>query len=229
MEKTDEYIKPSAREKEDVISGKASKSTNLNNKTDTGKSYKGENIMADSKKGKKEVLKAEEVPADNSDDKCPDCGEPMKECKCASKGEGNSQNPEEASTASDSAGNSTSPGMGVPSTQNVFVPQSNVNVAREQSTPMDGMHKEIDFTKSPLFLKMSDKFDELQKVMASKLEAVEKSVNDRLKNLKSDMEKAEKFYGQSFYKATSEGVGPEGLKQNTISKQIEDGKVRYRN
>jgi hypothetical protein len=172
----------------------------------------------DDNKAKK---KFEEV--DEDDDE-----EEKKKKKKAKKGEGHAVSPEESGAASDSAEHSTSPGMGVPSTQNVFTPPSSVSGKREQETPM-GKSVEPDLTKSPLFVNISKQMESLQEALSTKVDALEKSVNDRLGNIKKDMEKVEKFYEQSFYKAAGENVGPEALQSLSIAKQIENGTVRFRN
>src|SRR3972149_6595827 len=82
--------------------------------------------------------------------------------------------------------------------------------------------------KSPLFVSITKQMDSMQETLSRKVEALEKSVSDRLKNIKKDVEKIEKFYSQSFYKAASEEVNPEGIQAQSISKQIADGKVRFR-
>lgn len=173
-------------------------------------------------KGKEdeEVEKTEDDDEDDEDEE----GKKKKKNK-AKKGSEGGKNPEESEAQGATSG-STSPNQGVPSTQNVFIPQSAVSVSREQVTPMS-KSTDVDLSKSPLFVNISKQMDGLQTALTHKVDALEKSVNDRLKNIKSDMEKIEKFYGQSFHKALGENVSPEATQQLGISKQIADGKVRF--
>lgn len=162
--------------------------------------------------------------------------EEEKKKKKAEKGALGGENPEELVQESQTAGNTISPGAGTPSqSQHVLVPQSQISVSREQHTPMDGMHKSAnpDLLKSPLFLNITKQMEALQDAMTSKMEAMEKSISDRLANMKKELATTEeglkKFYEQSFHKALGENVAPEATQQVTISKQLEDGKVRFRN
>lgn len=143
-----------------------------------------------------------------------------------------SLNPEESESKGSSAGNTTTPQPVIGQSQNVFVPQSGINVSREQVTPM-GKSAEIDLTKSPLWNGINSKLDEMNDAFKKRLESMEKSHSDRINNMKQDMEKTaknlEKFYNGSFYKAASDEVGPESIKKDSIKDQIEKGMVRYRN
>ena len=169
-------------------------------------------------KKKKSIEKAEDEDEEEDEDK------KKKKVKKA----GTSENPEESSTAGASDSHTITPGLSVPSkAQDVFVPDSAVDGKREQSTPM-GKSAEPDLLKSPLFVGIDKKLDAMQDALARKVDALNKSVDDRMKNIKSEMEKIEKFYTQSFYKAASENVGPEGVPAQTIAKQIEGGKLRMK-
>lgn len=150
--------------------------------------------------------------------------------KKAMKGEMGGENPEESGQISTTEPHSTSPGMGVPSTQNVFVPSSDAHVAREQHLPMDGMHKsvDIDLKKSPLFVNLSGQIDGIKETMSKRLDSIEKSVNDRLNNVLKDLEKIEKFYQGPLYKALGENAVDKINQPDTLQKQIQEGKVKYR-
>jgi hypothetical protein len=144
------------------------------------------------------------------------------------------ENPEESNEdAAQSGENTITPGMDTPSKpQNVFVPPSSTDASREQDVPIEEpMSKaaELELSKSPLFLNLSAQIDKIKEAMSKKLDSVEKSVNDRLNNVLKDMGKIEKFYKQSFYKAAGENVAPEGVQALSIEKQLEMGKVRFRN
>lgn len=162
-----------------------------------------------------------------------------KKKKGTKKGEAGGENPQEDTASSTDANSSISPNMGVPSTQNVFVPQSNARVGREASSgssagqsPSEvsyGKSVEPDLMKSPLFTGLSSQMTELQKAFEKKLEAMEKSFNDRVANINKSVAEIEKFYKQPFYKAINENVNPEAVEQKPFSKQIADGKVRYSN
>jgi hypothetical protein len=111
------------------------------------------------------------------------------------KGELGGVNPEEDANASAQAGNTVSPNQGVPSTQDVFVPQSRVAGKRNASagslaggqSPSEvsytGKSGKADLLKSPLYVGMSKQIGDFQKAMTEKLEAVEKSFSDRIANL----------------------------------------------
>lgn len=151
-----------------------------------------------------------------------------KKKKKAKKAAGQSLNPEESASQSTTPEHTTTPGEVVGGKQNVFVPSSSVDGKREQETPM-GKGFEPDLQKSPLFVNISKQLEAMQAAMETKVEALQKSVDDRMKNIKSDVEKLEKFYSGSFYKAASEEVGPESIKQESFAKMLAEGKVKYRN
>jgi len=169
----------------------------------------------------------EEKPEEKAMEEVDEEDDDKKKKKKAKKAAGAESPSEDAASATDD--NSTlSPGASVPSTpQDVFVPQSGISVAREQSTPM-GKSVEPDLLKSPLFVNLSKQLDGIREAVSNKITALEKSVNDRLNNVLKDMDKIEKFYKQSFYKAIDENVAPESVQRQSISKQIADGEVRYR-
>ena len=177
-----------------------------------------EEEQEDDKDDKEEVEKDEDEDEDEEEKK-----------KKLKKGEESGENPEE-DTASATDDNSTiTPNLSVPSqSQDVFVPPSDVDGKREQETPM-GKSVNPDLMKSPLFVSLSSQIDGIRDAVSKKVDALEKSVNDRLNNVLKDMAKVEKFYKQSFYKAIDENVAPEGIQQLPLSKQIEAGKIRFRN
>ena len=165
----------------------------------------------------KEVEKMEEIESEEEEESEEEKKKKKSKLK-AKKGEGSSQSPEEAANVSNADANTLSPGADVPSKpQNVFVPSSSVSVAREQVTPMGKS-----FEDSPLMKHLEG----MEKAMTERLAAMEKSMNDRLANTKKELEK---FYNQSFYKAAGENVAPEATQAQSISKQIADGNVRFRN
>jgi hypothetical protein len=169
--------------------------------------------------------KAVEEMEDDSEEE--DSEEEKKKKKKKAKKDVGGESPSEEASASNSGENTMSPGADVPSKpQDVFVPQSSVNVAREQMTPM-GKSVEPDLLKSPLFVNLSSQIEGIRDAVSKKVEALEKSVNDRLTNVQKDMAKIEKFYGQSFYKAINENVAPESTQAQGIAKQLADGKIRF--
>jgi len=135
-------------------------------------------------------------------------------------------NPEEEGAKAAASGTIT-PGDPMAPPQ-VFVPTSNVTVSSEHVTPM-GKSVEPDLLKSPLWVGINKQLESMQDTLGKKVDSLQKSVDDRLKNIKTDMEKIEKFYSQSFYKAAAEETGPEGLKMESFSKQLERGEIRFRN
>lgn len=162
--------------------------------------------------------------------------------KKAVKGEGISENPEEANAVATDATHSVSPGMGVPSQpQDVFVPQSNVNIAREQNTPMAyaqpaAKSATIDLTKSPLFNGLSEQINDMRKALDARFDSIAKSYNTRLDNMEktfNELQKSakgaedsiKKFYDQPFYKATVDNTTSE----MPVNKQISTGKARFSN
>lgn len=110
--------------------------------------------------------------------------------------------------------------------QNVFVPQSSVDGKREQETPM-GKSVEPDLMKSPLFVELSGQIGEFQKAFDKKIEAMEKSVEDRLANLQKTVSKVEQFYKAPLYKAVSENVGAESGFKKSLKEQITEGNIKY--
>ena len=148
--------------------------------------------------------------------------------KMVEKGEGSGVNPQEAESRGASTG-STSPNMGVPSTQNVFVPTSGISGKREQSTPMDGLHKSVepDFQKSPLFVSMSKQLEDMRDVFSKKYDATFKSMNDRMTNLQATLDKMEEFYQKSFIKSPSQEIPAEKKSDEGLSKQLGTGRVQY--
>jgi hypothetical protein len=182
----------------------------------------------------KVVNKAEDMEDEDSEDdedsEEDENGKKKKKKKSSIKGEaGSGQSPEASSQSSMTAEHSTSPGMGVPSSQNVFVPQSSISVSREQ--PAFGKSADLDLMKSPIFVGLSEQISELKKALDVKLDSVAKSYNDRLDNMKKELTSTEKnlkkFYEQSFHKALGENVAPEGIIQKSIEDQMKSGQVRY--
>lgn len=153
------------------------------------------------------------------------------------KGEGT--NPEEDTSSATDANSTISPGNPA-STQDVFVPSSSVSTGREANhaaatgeAPSEvsyGKSAEPDLLKSPLYLEISKGLSSLQESMSKKLEAVEKSVNDRVANLQKALGEVEKFYKSPMYKAVSENSGAEALKkESSVAEQIAKGQVRFSN
>jgi len=189
----------------------------------------GKLIKAPEKPEEEETKKSEDL-SDETDDKEETEEEKKKKAK---KGEQGGENPEEEAQASTTGGASTSPGMGVPSTQNVFVPQSNINVGGTSTgqspseTHYSGKSASTDLMKSPLFVNINKQLDEMRKSYEKKLTAMEKSMTDRLANITKTLKNVEEFYNKPLYKGFAENTNPEAIRSKTISKQIEDGKVRF--
>ena len=189
-----------------------------------------EEANSKSKKTKKKVDMDEDEEVEKSEDE-----EDDKET--TKKGSEGGENPEEDTSASTQAGSSTSPNMGVPSTQNVMHGSSGIAGARmatgnsnsPSSISYAGKSASMDLQKSPLFVELSKQIAELNNSVTAKLSAVEKSVNDRVANLNKSVEKVEAFYKQPFYKAVNENVSAEGVLSKGIQAQIDEGKVRYTN
>lgn len=174
----------------------------------------------------KKKLDDEEETEKKADDDEEEEEEKKKKKKEAIKGEGSSLAPQEAVVQAQTPEHTLTPRPIVGTHQDVFVPNSSIGGAREQSTPM-GKSAEPDLMKSPLWLGINKQLDGIQDALGKKIDALEKSVNDRLANVKKDMEAVNKFYSQSFHKAIGENVGPETIPQETIQKQLESGKLRF--
>jgi len=118
--------------------------------------------------------------------------------------------------------------------QNVFVPQTQVEGAREATgkepgqESYSGKSKQVDLRKSPLFLELNSKISQLDGSVKKRLDAIEKSVKDRVEDINKTTEKLEKFYKQPFYKAISENVAPEATLKKSIGEQVKDGSIRYK-
>jgi hypothetical protein len=154
------------------------------------------------------------------------------------KGELGGENPQEDAAASNQAGGTLSPNAGVPSTQNVFVPQSNVRVSRESSSgssmgqsPSEvsyGKSANTDLLKSPLYTQLSSQIEALKKSFEKKLEAIDKSMSDRVENLQKTAKQIEAFYKQPLYKSIDEDAAAEsGFAKKSIKEQIDAGKVNF--
>jgi len=163
-----------------------------------------------------------------------------KKKKKMKKGDQGGENPQEDTASATDANSSISPKMGVPSTQDVFVPQSGVKVSREQpqypnevqmsgsqsgNIPSYGKSVNVELTKSPLFIELSKQINGMQNALGKKLEAVEKSYTDRIANLQKSLDK---FYSQPFYKSIDDAQGPEGIQKMSIKEQISKGKIEIR-
>lgn len=171
--------------------------------------------------------------------KCPDGkATASKEGMYGQKGELGGESPQEGAQSGTDAGSSTSPGMGVPSTQQVLSNNSGIGGARNASSgssagqsPADVHYSgkeagvEPELMKSPLFVELSKAIDGMQKALNKKVEALEKSVADRLGNIQKSMEK---FYSQPFYKAIDDSIGAEGVHKMSIKDQIEKGTIPRR-
>lgn len=155
------------------------------------------------------------------------------------KGKGGGESPEESAASGTDANSSLSPGMGVPSTQNVYVPASGIGGERNASpgkatgvAPGDvgysGKSARADLQKSPLFVGLSKEVQSFQRAIEKKMDAMEKSFGDRITNLNKTLKKVEEFYNRPLRKGFAENVSPEGTQGESISTQIEKGKVRYR-
>lgn len=183
---------------------------------------------------KKEDLEKEETEDDEDkkksiDDEESEEEEDKKKKKKAKKGESGGHDPEAEENEETNAEHTISPGQSTPSSpQNTFVPQSNIDGKREQTTPMGKEAPNEELLKSPLFTNLNKQLNEMKKSFEVKLEALEKSFKDRSENLQKSVGKIEEFYKKPFYKAVDENVAPEGVIKKGISEQIREGKVTYR-
>lgn len=189
----------------------------------------------ETKRCKMEDLDDEDDDSEKEDEELTE-EEKKKKKKKAKKGDGSGESPEEDTASATDDNSSTSPGMGVPSTQNVFVPNSNITVpgtVASGDTPSEstfsGKSVRTNLMKSPLFVNINKQLDEMRKSYEKKLTAMEKSMADRLTNITKTLKNVEEFYNKPLYKGFAENVNPEAVRSKTISKQLEDGKVRFSN
>lgn len=157
-------------------------------------------------------------------------------CKCdkctAQKGTGSSENPEESATEGADSTHSTTSMPVINTKQDVFNPPSGVNTGRNATgtTPgqesYSGKSANLDLMKSPLYAELSKSIAGMQKALNVRIEAMEKSVADRLVNVQKALDK---WNTQSLYKGFDENNNPEAVMQKGITEQIRDGKVRYSN
>jgi hypothetical protein len=180
-------------------------------------------------KKKKKIKKEDE----DEDEDIEDIDEEEEEEEETEKGEMGGVNPAESAQQSTTEQHTTTTRPVIGSRQHVLVPQSRIGGERigRGTTPSEvtytGKSADPDLMKSPLFTELSGQIDEFQKSVAKKIEAVEKSVSDRMNNIQKSVEKIENFYKQPFYKAIDENVSPEGVMKESISTQLEKGKVRF--
>lgn len=181
-----------------------------------------EDEETEEEKKKKKMKKAEEDEEDEETEK----------------GELGGENPQEDTASATDANSTLSPNAGVPSTQNVFVPQSNVRVSRESSSgssmgqsPSEvsyGKSANTDLLKSPLYTQLSSQIEALKKSFEKKLEAIDKSMSDRVENLQKTAKQIEAFYKQPLYKSIDEDAAAEsGFAKKSIKEQIDAGKVNF--
>uniref|UniRef100_A0A6M3XX30 Uncharacterized protein n=1 Tax=viral metagenome TaxID=1070528 RepID=A0A6M3XX30_9ZZZZ len=234
---------PGFAEKESTGPDPLAQPENVKIREGTGNSAPSENVskggikmakfkkekLKENEEDKEEIEKQEEDLSDLDEDEKKTYRALKARVKKVKKGEGLPQNPEEAATEAADAGHSTTPKPVIESKPDIFVPPSEVEGDREQDIPNQELGKSAkpDLTKSPLFVNVTKQLEGIKAALSKKVDDLEKSVNDRLKNIHSDMEKIEKFYQGSFYKAASDEVGPEGLNAMPITKQIEKGKARF--
>ena len=176
--------------------------------------------------------KAEGIEDDEDDSKLTEEEKKKKKMK-AQKGEQGGESPKEDATASTAAQNTTTPGAVIGVKQDIFVPQSGISTGRMASgsspseTHYAGKSASVDLQKSPLFVELSKQMEGLEKAMKAKVEALEKSMADRMANAQKALDKIEKFYAQPFYKAMNENTQPEAVVQKSVKKQIEEGNVKF--
>lgn len=138
------------------------------------------------------------------------------------------ENPEQSASSGTDDNSTISPNAGVPSTQNVFVPNSNISVGRNATNgiaPSDvsysGKSVNPDLAKSPLFVELSKNIDGIRLTMSKKIEAIEKSINDRLDNLMKTVNRVEKFYDQPLYKSMNENLSQDTVKSVSLKDKAE--------
>lgn len=195
----------------------------------------GDEAPKEKKKAKKE--KKDDEQEVEKEEELDDEEEDPKEKKKTKKGsEGSGLDPEEDAADNDSDGNTTSPGAGVPSNQHVAFGPKTGDVGRNASGTTPGQEsyagKSVspELMKSPLFLELDGQIEGMKKAFDHKLDALNKSMNDRLANIQKGIDKVENFYKKApLYKAVEDSVGAEAAVKKGIKEQIAEGKVRYSN
>lgn len=142
-------------------------------------------------------------------------------------------NPQQSAESSETAEHTISPGEGK-SGQNMQEGESSIDGKREQDTPM-GKSAEMNLAKSPLYMKLTQNFESIEKSFKERMDALEKSQKARFETLSKGMadmkaaeEKLSKFYSQPLYKSAVDSQGPEAIKtEGSVKEQIEKGKVRF--
>lgn len=184
---------------------------------------------------REDKMQMKEEGMDHNSDDHPDTEEHKKACKeCAAKtkkGEGAGEgSPGEESQEGADAQHSTTSASVIGTKQDVFVPSSGIQTGRMATgnTPSETHYsgKSADMNKSPVFREISKQIADMGKAMDQKFAAIEKSFEDRVKNMQKAVEK---FYSQPLYKAVGENNGPEATLRKGISEQIKDGQVRFNN
>ena len=147
------------------------------------------------------------------------------------------KDPAEEAVNSGTEGHTTTTASVINTRQNVFVPSSNVKVRRESTSgssmgqsPSDvsyGKSVSPDLTKSPLFVELNKSIEGMQESVSKKLEAIEKSMNDRIVNMQKTIGKMEAFYESPFYKAIESDNQTFVKKEDTFSEQLSKGMVRF--
>lgn len=146
---------------------------------------------------------------------------------------GYEESPSESAEAGKKDSNTVTPGKMTGKPQNVFVPPTNIpgNRMGSGSSPgqehYQGKSFEGDFQKSPLYVEMSKQMDNMSSAFSKKMDAVEKSVNDRMANILKMMEKIDKFNQSSFNKAYTENLTEKGIESEGVEKALKEGKARF--
>jgi hypothetical protein len=149
------------------------------------------------------------------------------------KGEMGGENPKEDTASATDANSTITTGNVIGTAQHVLTPNSGIAGTRNASgnepsnTTYSGKSANTDLNKSPLFIELSKQMTGLDKAIKAKIEALEKSMSDRIANAQKALNKIEKFYSQPFYKAIDESVSPEATMHKSIEEQIKAGKVQF--
>jgi len=149
------------------------------------------------------------------------------------KGEQGGENPSEDTASATDANSTITTGNVIGTAQHILTPSSTIAGTRNASgnepsnTTYSGKSANTDLNKSPLFIELSKQMTGLDKAIKAKIEALEKSMSDRIANAQKALNKIEKFYNQPFYKAIDESVSPEATMHKSIEEQIKAGKVQF--
>ena len=167
------------------------------------------------------ILKEDEDDDEEEDEEEEESTEKKKKKKTR-KGELGGEDPEEQSETAASGSPKVPSKVTTDTSNNTGV--TGERTATGKPTPSETTYKSTELMKSPLFVELDKQLKSMTKSFEQRLDDMEKSIKTRMVNLQKTVSKVEEFYNKPFYKdVDSSAPGTD----NTISKKIKDGTVRY--